>query len=62
MNTPITGMNRRDTADELGIDKATLRAWTAKGVIAAKTWTSPGGRVYVGYAEREVSRVRALLT
>lgn len=62
MNTHVSGLTQTVAAKELGIDRQTLRLWTSRGVIQAKTWTSPLGRVYVGYQPSEVQRVRALLT
>ena len=50
MKTKVTGLSRSSAAAELQITRKTLQLWTAKGLIEASTWTSPGGRVYVGYA------------
>ena len=58
MKTTISGLSRSKAAAELQITRKTLQLWTAKGLIEAATWTSPGGRVYVGYASAEVRRLQ----
>ena len=57
MKTKVSGLSRSQAAAALHIDRKTLLTWTAKGLIAADSWTSPGGRVYVGYAPVEVRRL-----
>ena len=58
MKTKVTGLSRSSAAAELQITRKTLQLWTAKGLIEASTWTSPGGRVYVGYAIAAVRRLQ----
>ena len=57
MIAKVSGLSRAAAA-ELQITRKTLQLWTAKGLIAADSWTSPGGRVYVGYAPAEVLRLQ----
>ena len=58
MKTTISGLSRAAAAAELHITRKTLQLWTAKGLVKADSWTSPGGRVYVGYAPAEVLRLQ----
>ena len=58
MKTTISGLSRGAAAEELQITRKTLAVWTDKGLIEAATWTSPGGRVYVGYAVAAVRRLQ----
>ena len=58
MKTTISGLSRAAAAAELHITRKTLATWTTKGLIAADSWTSPGGRTYVGYAPAEVRRLK----
>ncbi len=57
MKTTISGLSRAAATAELHITRKTLLLWTAKGLIAADSWTSPGGRTYVGYAPADVRRL-----
>ena len=57
MKTTISGLSRSKAAAELHITRKTLQLWTIKGLIAADSWTSPGGRTYVGYAPADVRRL-----
>ena len=58
MIAKVSGLSRAAAAAELHITRKTLQLWTIKGLIAADSWTSPGGRVYVGYAPAEVRRLK----
>ena len=58
MIAKVSGLSRAAAEEELQITRKTLQLWTAKGLIEASTWTSPGGRVYVGYAIAAVRRLQ----
>ena len=58
MKTKVTGLSRSSAAAELQITRKTLQLWTIKGLVKADSWTSPGGKVYVGYAPAEVRRLQ----
>ena len=54
----VTGLSRSEAANQLQVSRKTLVSWTKRGIINASTWTSPGGRIYVGYASAEVRRLQ----
>lgn len=54
----VTGLSRSEAAKALLISRKTLVSWTERGIINATTWTSPGGRIYVGYPVAEVERLK----
>ena len=35
-----------------------VKHWTRKGILTAKTWESPGGRLYLDYDAAEVRGLR----
>ena len=51
-------LTRRQVAAELGVTAKTVKHWTGKGILTAKTWKSPGGRLYLDYDAAEVARLR----
>ena len=55
----VTGLSRSEAANQLQVSRKTLVSWTQRGIINASTWTSPGGRIYVGYPVSEVDRLKA---
>ena len=51
-------LTRRQVAAELGVTAKTVKHWTGKGILTAKTWKSPGGRQYLDYDAGEVDKLR----
>ena len=51
-------LSRQQVARELGVSAKTVKHWTRKGILTAKTWESPGGRLYLDYDAAEVRRLR----
>ena len=51
-------LTRRQVAAELGVTAKTVKHWTGKGILTAKTWKSPGGRQYLDYDAAEVARIQ----
>ena len=51
-------LTRQQVAAELGVTAKTVKHWTGKGILTAKTWKSPGGRLYLDYDAAEVARLR----
>ena len=60
MNRPTLAprLTRQQVARELGVHPKTIMLWTAKGILTAKEWRSPGGRMYLDYDVAEVERLR----
>ena len=57
METKVSGLTQSETARRLKITRNTLVNWTERGLInTAHTWTSPGGKRYVGYSEAVVEQ------
>ena len=54
----VSGLTRSEAAKQLQVSRKTLVAWTKRDIIKADTWTSPGGRIYVGYPVAEVERLK----
>ena len=54
----VTGLSRSEAANQLQVSRKTLVSWTQRGIINASTWTSPGGRIYVGYPQPEIDRLK----
>ena len=52
-------LTRQQVAHELGVTPKTVQNWTAKGLLSAETWESPGGRLYLDYDASEVARLKA---
>ena len=50
--------SRREVSEALGVTVRTVTHWTAKGILTAKEWRSPGGRRYLDYDATEVARLR----
>ena len=51
-------LSRQQVAAELGVTPKTIKHWTAKGLLTATKWTSPGGRPYLDYDASQVTRLR----
>ena len=51
-------LTRLEVAEDLGVTAKTVKHWTGKGILTAKTWKSPGGRLYLDYDAAEVARLR----
>ena len=51
-------LTRLEVAEDLGVTSQTVKHWTRKGILTAKTWKSPGGRLYLDYDAAEVRRLR----
>ena len=51
-------LTRHQVAVDLGVTVRTVTHWTAKGILTAKEWRSPGGRIYLDYSAGEVARLR----
>ena len=51
-------LTRQQVAKDLGVSVKTVKNWTRKGILTAKTWESPGGRLYLNYDAAEVRRLR----
>ena len=58
MIAKVSGLTRSEAANQLQVSRKTLVSWTKRGIINASTWTSPGGRIYVGYAIAAVRRLQ----
>ena len=58
MKAQVSGLTRSEAALQLQVSRKTLVSWTKRGIINADTWESPGGRIYVGYPESEVDRLK----
>ena len=51
-------LTRQQVSRELGVTPKTVKHWTRKGILTAKEWRSPGGRIYLDYSAAEVARLR----
>ena len=58
MIAKVDGLTRSEAAKQLQISRKTLMSWSKRDIIKADTWTSPGGRIYVGYPVAEVERLK----
>ena len=57
MSTTAKRLTGREVADALGVTRKTVASWTAKGILTAKAWKSPGGRMYWDYEVEQVDRL-----
>ena len=56
--TKAQRFTRREVSEALGVTVRTVISWTAKGLLSAQEWRSPGGRLYLDYDGQEVARLR----
>ena len=56
--TTAPRLTRKQVADTLGVTVRTVTSWRRKGLLRAKEWRSPGGRLYLDYDSAQVDRLR----